>query len=131
MSSETAAQPVTRRCHQCPETFTYQNGVTKIDEAFAIEVGSWLTVMGEVTRPALDPYGKQIGVQIVPDIKMFCSAECLADFINPLVAEFKAIEEAALAKLAEKQKNWPARYGPDLAAWEKSAQAVGEPHVTL
>ncbi len=135
---------VTRKCHVCPATFSYENGRTKIDEAFAIELASWTTLLGEVTQPVMDDLGeKVIGFRILPDVKQFCSFECLSDHINPLIAEYHAAEDRALAKMADERKrreadeqkrrdNWPARYGtPDLSSWERSAQAIGEPNVSL
>lgn len=79
---------VVRRCDQCQESMTLHSDQA-ITEATAIELGSWLTVSSERVTPE--------GIQV--EQKHYCSAQCLADCIGPLVAEYKAAEGRAIDKL--------------------------------
>ena len=97
--------PRTRTCYTpgCMESLSYVNG-QPITEAFAIELGSWLTVMGESLQTVYDDAEKVIGFKVVPDVKTFCSTECLKTYIDGIVAEYKEAESRVLrARLLKPQ----------------------------
>ena len=87
----------TRTCHNpgCTETLSYTPGVTQITEQFAIELGQWLTVMGENLQPVNG------GFAVVPDIKTFCSTQCLKEYIEGVTKEYEEAEERAVAHMHE------------------------------
>ena len=102
MEDNGVPQVRTRTCHRagCTETLSYTPGVTRITEAFAIELGSWLTVMGENVQPVMAE-DRVIGFQVVPDLRTFCSTECLKSYIDGLIQEYKDAEDRAVTKMKQ------------------------------
>lgn len=83
---------IVRTCENtpCPSTLTVIEG-QPLTEALAIEIGSWLIVIGERATPQ----------GMTADRKDFCTTECLKAYIDPLIAEYVAAEDRQLAKMAE------------------------------
>jgi hypothetical protein len=97
MENEVVNETRTRTCHNegCTETLSYTPGVTQITEQFAIELGQWLTVMGENLQPVNG------GFAVVPGIKTFCSTQCLKEYIEGMTKEYEEAEERAVQHMQE------------------------------
>lgn len=107
---QTRTTTTVRRCDSpgCNESLTFRDN-QPMTEQLAIELGSWLTVLGEQVTPQ----------GIVISNKQFCSASCLADYVTPLIKEYHDAETRQLDKMMS--PNTVAQgetLSPDLSSWE-------------
>lgn len=104
----------TRCCYNdsCKETLSYINGMP-ITEAFAIELGMWLTVTAELITPE--------GLKV--DCKTFCSTECLGEYIAEVTKEYEVAEDRAVAKMQIAQEQVDMSRLRDAAGWDSKGNA--------
>lgn len=109
--SQTRTTTTVRRCDNpgCHESLTIRD-TQPMTEQLAIELGSWLTVLGEQVTPQ----------GIVISNKQFCSASCLADYVTPLIKEYHDAETRQLDKMMAPNTvaQGETLSSPDLSSWE-------------
>lgn len=113
-STSPAGQTRVRRCYNpgCTETLSYTNG-QKIDEAFAIALGMWLTVTAENITPE--------GLKV--DCKTFCSTQCLGEYIEAVTKEYNEAEDRAVKGMTRiATESLEALDKPDMKKLQEAAQ---------